>query len=84
MDVILTKDADALVCLLYKEYCQKRKDGIPKFEAKMFNGSDEIQKTITPKWTFEDTDETCSELSRANLLDCFYGDNVVQHCSLVV
>lgn len=82
MSIKLTKDADALICLLYKEYCQKRKNGTDKFHAKMFDGSEEIQKTIAPKWSFEDTDETCSELSRAGLLDCLYGDNVVQHCSL--
>lgn len=29
------------------------------------------------KWSFEDVDETCRELSRAGLLQCGYGDDVV-------
>lgn len=82
MTVKLTKDADALFCLLYEKYCQKRKDGLDKFHAKMFSGAEEIQKTITSKWTLEDTNETCNELSRAGFLDCLYGDDIVQHCSI--
>lgn len=36
MKIMLTKDSDALICLLYKQYLQKRKDGIPKADAKDF------------------------------------------------
>lgn len=82
MSIKLTKDADALVCLLYKEYCQKRKDGVSKLYAKMFSGSEEIQKTIAPKWSFEDVNEICNELSRVSFLKCLHGDGIVQHCSL--
>lgn len=82
MDIRVTKDSDALICLLYKQYCQQRKNGVPKSSAKMFGSSDEIQKTIAPKWTFDDVDETCRELHRAELIECFYADNVVQDCWL--
>lgn len=73
----LTKDADALICLMYKQYVQKRKDKISKSQAKIFGSSDNIQKNIAPKWSFEDVDETCRELSRAKLLNCSYADDVV-------
>ncbi len=77
MNINLTKDSDVLICLLYKQYCQKRKNGLPKLDARTFCSSDVIQKTIAPKWTFDDVDETCRELSRAGLLNCEYANNVV-------
>jgi hypothetical protein len=76
LDIQLTKDADALICLLYKQYCQKLKDGVPKMQAKMFGSSEDIQKTVAPKWTFEDVDETCRELDRSGLIECFYADDI--------
>jgi len=78
----LTKDSDALLCLLYKQYCQKRKSDVSKSSAKMFGSSADIQKTITPKWTFENVNETCNELSRAGFLDCSHSDDVVDSTCL--
>jgi len=77
LSIQLTKDADALICLLYKQYCQNLKDGVPKIQAKMFGSSEDIQKAITPQWTLENIDETCRELSRSGLLHCFYADDMV-------
>lgn len=76
MEIRLTKDADALICLLYKQYCQKRKDGISKDQAKFSGSSRDIQKNITPKWTPDDVDETCRELGRSGLLSIFYADDI--------
>lgn len=75
----LTKDSDALICLLYKNYCQQRKNGVSKANARLFGGSDDIQKDIAPKWSFENVDETCRELHNANLIGCSYYDNVAQN-----
>jgi hypothetical protein len=77
VEINLTKDADALICLLYKQYRQRLKDDVPKVQAKMFGSSEDIQKTIAPKWTLEDVEETCRELSRSGLLECFYADDMV-------
>jgi hypothetical protein len=82
LEINLTKDADALICLLYKQYCQKLKDGVPKTQAKIFGGLEDIQKTIAPKWTLEDLDETCKELDRSGLLKCHYADNIVWFAQL--
>lgn len=73
----LTRDADALICVLYKSYIDRRKSGISKIEARYFAGSDYIHETLMAKWSFEDVDETCRELSRAEFLLCRYGDDVV-------
>lgn len=82
MTLRLTRDSDALICLLYKHYCQQLKRGISKSDAKQFGGSPEIHKSIAPKWTFENVDETCKELSRAGLLNCYCAENIVWDSSL--
>lgn len=80
--VELTKDSDALISALYKEYLQKRKDGISKGEAKIFGGADHIHQNIVPKWEFGDVEETLWELSRAGLLNCMPADNTVWMATL--
>jgi len=82
LDIKLTKDSDALICLLYKQYCQCRKDGISKTDAKYFGCSSDIQRNIIPKWIFADVDETCRELGRAGLLECNVSDQMVIRCWL--
>ena len=71
----LSKDADALICILYKEYLQRRKSGAPKADARCFGGSEYIQANLMKKWSVEDVDETCRELSRNELLNCLFLDN---------
>lgn len=82
MDIKITKDADALLCLLYKHYRQQLKNDVSKSQAKMFGSCDEIQELIAPKWTVDYVNETLSELSQAELINCLYGDGVVQACGL--
>ena len=79
----LSKDADALICVLYKEYLQRRKQEIPKTEAVLFAGSDDIQKQFMTKWSVEDVDETCRELDDVGLLSCFVADDIVCETTLV-
>lgn len=81
-EIKLTKDSDALLCVLYKEYLDRRKKGIPKAEAKFFFGSESIHEELMPKWALEDVDDTCRELDHAALLECFYGDDVVCQAQL--
>jgi hypothetical protein len=76
LEIQLTRDSDALICLLYKQYCQKRKDGLSKAQAKRFGSSMDIHQSIALKWTAEDVDETCRELDRVSLLECFYADGI--------
>lgn len=76
-EIKLTKDSDALICALYKEYLQRRKDGTPKGDAKSFGGAKHIQDTIVPKWALGDVEETLWELERAGFLVCQPGDNTI-------
>lgn len=81
-EISLTKDSDALICVLYRDYLKKRKSGTAKSDAKWFGSSEFIQRDLIPKWSPEDTDETCRELHRAGLLTCEYADNRVIFCIL--
>lgn len=81
-EIKLTRDADALICILYKEYLQRRKDGLPKRNAMNFGSSPDIHEKFMPKWLFEDVDDTCRELSRAGLLNCVFADNITFRVSL--
>lgn len=74
----LTKDADALICVLYREYLSRRKDDISKNEAKMFAGAAVIQSEFMPNLSLEDVEETCWELARAEYLDTLDADNTVE------
>ncbi len=77
MDIELTKDAHTLICLMYKEYCQKVKSGIAKEKANYFSDSEEIQRTLAPKWSHDYTFDICSELCTADLIDGDPGDDMV-------
>lgn len=72
----LTKDSEKLICIMYKSYLEKRKAGLPKSQANTFGSSHNIHEELCPEWIFEDVDDTCRELSRAGLLNCFWADNI--------
>lgn len=81
-EIKLTKDSDYLLCSLYKNYLEKRSNGIPKSQASYAGSSEDMQSNFFPKWCLEDVDETCRELDRAGMLYCLYADNVVYESTL--
>ena len=78
----LTKDSQKLICLLYKSYLEKRKSGCSKSAANNFGSSHNIHEALCPDWIFEDVDDTCRELSRAGMLDCFWADSIAYSVSI--
>lgn len=54
----LTKDADKLICCIYKEYLEKRKSGIPKSQAKEFDGNFYRNVKALSKWIDADVSDT--------------------------
>lgn len=82
MEQKLTKNAEYLICLLYKSYREKLKKGISISNAKLFGGSQYIQSNLVPQYSIDDIDEICRELSIAGFLKNFYADNSVYECSL--
>lgn len=81
-DIKLTKDSDALICLMYKNYCEARKNGISKSKAKQLGSCETIHDCLTPNWSIEDTLETANELNRAGLINCLYADNTIYTSSI--
>lgn len=82
MSVPLTRDSDALICVLYKSYLDKRKQGVTKDRAKLFGDHTDIRTEHMPKWPPEDVIETIRELGRANLLETMYGSGEPRYVAL--
>lgn len=61
----LTKDADQMVCTLYKVYLERRQNGINKFNAKHFNFNELRSNPAFYEWIDEDIKETIAEIKRA-------------------
>lgn len=75
-NIELSKDADALICLIYKYYLNSRNNGSSKSKAKELGSSEDINNNIIPEWSFDDVDDTCRELNRNNLLNIAYSSNI--------
>lgn len=82
MEVNLTKDAEKLLCAMYKDYLEKRKSGSSKSHANYWGTSHVIHENLLPKWSFEDVDDICRELSRAEMIKCGWGDNIALYISI--
>ena len=76
MEITLSKDADHLLCLVYKMYLEKRDLGMTKADAKFFGSSHTIHEQVVPEWRFEDVDDTCRELSVAKMLNVNWADDI--------
>ncbi|AXF39458.1 hypothetical protein [Paenibacillus larvae] len=76
MEEKLTKEADVLICVLYKNYLEKRNSGISKDQARIFGSSRDIQSKLLQKWAPEDVDETCWELNNFNIVYCMGADDI--------
>lgn len=63
--VQLTKDADKLICFMYKSYLSKRKDGIDKLNSKRFEFLEIRAFKCCSSWNNDDVKATIAEISRA-------------------
>ena len=66
-NINLSKDADHLICIIYKYYLELRDNGFSKSEAKNFDSIDNIHGLI-PQIPLDDIYETCLELANKSLL----------------
>ena len=78
----LTNAADRLACIMYKDYLDWRRAGMPKADAKEFGSSKSIHRQLLPSALFEDVDESCRELDRADYVSIQYDFDVVQGVAL--
>ena len=80
----LTKDADKLICSMYKAYLEKRKDGIDKFKARHFNYSDISSYKLCSGWSSSDVKATVAELSRSGYGDMYYDGSFFANDQFIV
>lgn len=68
MDVKLTKDADRLLCLIYRDYLERRKDGLSKSSARAYSERTDWPKSLTEQFSVEDIRDTLRELKSVGLV----------------
>ena len=73
----LSKDADALICLMYKHFLEQRSNNISKQQARYLGHIEEIHSLLQGLCSIDDTVETCKELHSAGLITCEFNDNTV-------
>ena len=74
LDIELTKEANCLICILYKEYLIRRKHGSSREAAGTFRGSKYIHTEFLSKWQYEDVVAVCHELHNVGLMRCIASD----------
>jgi len=78
----MTNDSKKILYALYKEYDQRRKNGLSRVKAKFFGSAENIQQSFFPKLLLSDVEDCLRELSREKYLDNFYADNTVYECNI--
>lgn len=68
----LTKDADKLVCSMYKSYLEKRKSGMSKINARHFEPHEMQSYKLCSDRSIQDIKATVAELKRAGLGDMYF------------
>ena len=72
-DLELTKDADKMICIIYKSFLQERKSGRSKAEARRFN-KDELKTFPDFKsWHPQDITDVLLEIGRKDLVKIYIG-----------
>ena len=68
----LTRDADKLVCSMYKSYLEKRDAGFSKVNARIFELPEIQSYKLCAKWSVQDIKATVSELQKAGFGTMYY------------
>ncbi len=69
--VSLTKDADKIVCCIYKEYLERRKSGSSKSESKEFEANFYRNIKSIADWSSDDISDTLCELKDARFVKMY-------------
>lgn len=67
-EIRLTKDADKLICLIYKDYLERRENGLQKSSAKAYPERADWPKSLTDHFSVEDVRDTLRELKNNGLI----------------
>ena len=80
----ISKDADKLICCVYKTYLERRKDGMSKEDAKQFYEGFHTSDEKLSKWIRDDISETLLELQRAKYIRLDLSENFRLTDSLII
>lgn len=84
MEVRLTKDADKQICLIYKEYLFRIKDGATKRQAKDFSDQTKWPESFLDEFSKADFSETMMELKNAGLIKRYiYGGFMLEDNAVI-
>ena len=78
----LTRDAQKLLCGMYKQYLEKCSSGLPKTDANYFGNTYLVHETFCPLTSFADADELIWELSRNGYICGDPGDDILSEISI--
>lgn len=67
----LTKDADKIICCIYKEYLERRKSGRSKSDAKEFEANFYQNIKSISNWDSDDISDTLHELKNVGFLKMY-------------
>jgi len=82
LEIRITRDADAFICVLYREYLKSRKSGKTIEDSASFGDDARIQETLFPKWQLDDVTHLCWYLAEKDLLTAYPGDGQANSVSL--
>lgn len=71
----LTKDADKMICCIYKTFLQRRKNGNSKSFARQFDENYFSTDKFLFSWHNDDLNDTLLEIARAGLVKIYIGGN---------
>lgn len=75
MGIKLSADSDALICVLYAEYLNRREHKVPIEEANCFSDDYAIHRDFLPDWLEEDVITVCGWLMDKGLICGHPGDD---------
>ena len=82
MDYNITREADALLAVLYREYCTRRNHQMPIARASYFRDAASIHESFLSDLSAEDIAYLCWELQAQGLLDVTEGDDTANDVTL--
>lgn len=80
----LTKDADKLICCIYKEYLEKRKSGNSKVDSKNFSSDFYKNIKVISSWNSADISDTLRELKTAGFIKLYLHGSFVLNDNAII
>lgn len=81
-DILLSKDADKTLCLIYKEYLSRRKNNVCKSDASRFRASE--LENLFPSVNQRDFMTDLNELKKNNLVKLFIEGSFILNSDAIV